>query len=191
MKIRNGFVSNSSSSSFVVEIDMSPAELAVDIITCRNWESRDNELIEKIQTKISQLKPNDVPIAFKSCNYDTYIMKINGSLHIETCNNHPWWDVIDEYRLPYPGEPLYDDGSIHHLTDFYWPEYDVRGRTPQYDGLKKLVEEENLNIDPFDLAYCSKCGMDRIFIKEALTCPKCNEVVFPLQSTSDPYIYMI
>ena len=105
MKTREGFVSNSSSTSFIVRAGAYPNlfSLAQDMILCRFrtdysedgkhekkifW--KDNgELIDKIEKAKTKMNP-DMGISFPTSNYDTYIMKVGGYYAVQTCNNHQW-----------------------------------------------------------------------------------------------------
>jgi hypothetical protein len=137
MKIRQGFVSNSSSSSFCVKRSKYPtaADLAQDMVLCRGWEN-DEELFQKIED--CKDKEN---IAFNTCNFETYIATYDDVYTVQTCNNHNWWESIDGMCYDYP-EELEEKGRdwgeahdyCHHNLgkekDFYWPEYDLMGSKP-------------------------------------------------------------
>jgi len=102
MKIRNGFVSNSSSSSFLINIVdnyNSIGELAKEMILQRDYDD-DQELIEIIDNAIKDQKysGND-SIYFNSCNYNTFIIKLDEEyVFIETCNNVQW--DLDVCNIP-------------------------------------------------------------------------------------------
>ena len=81
MKIRSGFVSNSSSSSFIVNCKDfgSIRDLAIQMIQIRDWENDDDD-IRAINNL--ELDP-DHPLSFSTCNYDTYIAK-DGDYYLVT-----------------------------------------------------------------------------------------------------------
>ena len=91
MKIRNGFVSNSSSSSFILRKGgefNNAQELAIHML----GDIGKQNLIDLI--KKSSKDPN-TNIAFHSCNYDTYIATVDDLLLVQTCNNEDW-SIHDE-----------------------------------------------------------------------------------------------
>ena len=96
MKIRNGFVSNSSSSSFIIndnEEFSSVFDIAEYMIPCRDMYENTDELLKRL--KESDKHP-DTPINFGSCNYDTFIYKHKDIYLVRTCNNHEW-GKLDQY----------------------------------------------------------------------------------------------
>jgi len=146
MKIRNGFVSNSSSSSFVVA--QSPEcktvfDVARTMIPARGW-TNDKVLINKLnQLENGPLKMNpDTPILFNSCNFETYIFKVDDIIFVETCNNHDWdnyidcfWggdnklimDVFNQYVDEDYKDDFYPFQLMHKLDiEFYFLELDLR-----------------------------------------------------------------
>ena len=98
MKIRNGFVSNSSSSSFIISDKKFPTvrSLATYMIKQKIKESRFNreedEYINYDKEYMNNLQNVDenYPVSFPSCNYDTYIRKIGDCYLVATCNNTDW-----------------------------------------------------------------------------------------------------
>jgi hypothetical protein len=104
MKIRNGFVSNSSSSSFVISDEKFPTvrSLAKYMLKRKLKESEDedyswkDEAIEEDSKymKILEKIDENSPVSFPSCNYDTYIKKVGDCYLVATCNNTDWklWD---------------------------------------------------------------------------------------------------
>jgi len=135
MKIRQGFVSNSSSSSFVIEAANKQTVLSVafDMVPARNWDNRDTELQEKL---LSFNGDPDTPIAFKSCNYDTFIIKEKNLIFVDTCNNHPWYDFINYRRATQEEmrsiglDDFWEDFALQKLQRYYWwPEYNFFAKT--------------------------------------------------------------
>lgn len=105
MKIRNGFVSNSSSSSFIIstkdfENVRSLATYMINKKIEEYEEYRDNgEDVDNFdKTLIERLQNIDENqnVSFPSCNYDTYIRKVGNYYLVATCNNTDW--DLDEYN---------------------------------------------------------------------------------------------
>ena len=136
MKLRNGFVSNSSSSSFLIKVDdFFPHTLAVasymvgkmydDYIICWNKEHPRKSEINKRLKFLEQYGRENTQIVFKSTNYDTYIQYITDDyIFVDTCNNVEW-DLDDKclHRLPEELGKLdidftYEGPSVYE-TDFY------------------------------------------------------------------------
>jgi hypothetical protein len=106
MKIRTGFVSNSSSSNFIVSTNAYKTvfDLALAMIKIRDEdyvEWSDSERLKylteskNILREIIHGKDPDTPIYFSSCNYDTYIKRVCDGYVVATCNNHRFLNQID------------------------------------------------------------------------------------------------
>lgn len=137
MKIRYGFVSNSSSSSFIVtaDADFNPIEttaqcayhmLKVIIDYYREVpECRETTRKAMVSRRWCRRHWNyDEPIIIPyTVNYDTYIYKHqNRHIIVETCNNHYWDDVLmyepadtDGYFLETFGPSL---SMVKHSIDY-------------------------------------------------------------------------
>lgn len=100
MKTRIGFVSNSSSSSFIVTDNITTAELArsmIDIIEADYLDYPGEKHSKWYQSAVKWLDEHlefDGPIVIPwSCNYDTFLIPKDRNILVDTCNNHPWWDL--------------------------------------------------------------------------------------------------
>ena len=139
MKIRTNFVSNSSSSSFTVKVEnyVTVFDLAQEMVRCREWGERDDKLIEQIDRDGLVLDPN-TPISFSSCNYDTYIVRMESVYVVQTSNNHDWEQLIP-CRHDFPLVPQsvddydgydneYYEYYLKDLAVFWFPEVRVQGK---------------------------------------------------------------
>lgn len=103
MKVRNGFVSNSSSSSFLVNDRgiKTIGECAYCMIglIAQRYNEREWDFSPAFVYALYWLEQNtqyDDPIMFPwSINEETWIWKNNKGICVDTCNNHPWYDVIE------------------------------------------------------------------------------------------------
>ena len=125
MKIRSGFVSNSSSSSFIVYSNIKTVtKIMHDIIFDEdsNYEEPEekkirSELKKTIEKNIKKaLQRKDVingkiGIVMPSCNYDTYILQEHKRCIINTSNNYQWpdsWMSNGEDGFNFNGKFFYD-----------------------------------------------------------------------------------
>jgi len=178
MKTRTGFVSNSSSSSFVLEVGK-PFDTALDVaehmIPCRKWDG-DGELLEKIgklrkeglsESARSYSRCGNLPpaICFSSCNHDTFIAKMGNFFLVETCHNHDWnlYDVSVSDIVPHEFLEYFGDDSFYDLPrriPFYHLEYDVVVRRPDCRETK--------------YRWCDTCHDDYWVVGERITCLNCK-----------------
>lgn len=181
MKIRSGFVSNSSSSSFVLTEKSStfnsPIEIAYHMLMERDWPS-DGETLQKLTDMVRSGKiTKGSNLSFKSTNYDTFIYYTGDGklpIGIYTCNNIDWkfpGDIkyADEDAFGYPGT----EGKCFTLIE------------TGFCGIKldeSIIDEilkdiPNIN-NSFDLSYCKSCYTEmwlvKSTIKKSIICPICN-----------------
>jgi hypothetical protein len=120
MKIRTGFVSNSSSSSFVVTAK-STMEVFKKMISLVK---QDYDDYEDGKTAWDRYHGRDVDRFIKAhddgfnegiiipftCNFETFIFPVkDGKAYIESCNNHPWEEVFPEM--------VEDESDCRHSRD--------------------------------------------------------------------------
>lgn len=157
MKFRTGFVSNSSSSSFVFRKDeefKTTLDIAKAIVLLKKWDG-DKALMQKLRS----MGNYNLPIAFRSCNYDTYIAKEGRIFYVYTCNNYPFYNILynDFYNIDIDLNEIEKD--IKENNYFYWPEYNI----------------EVTCID--DYIFCKKCYMEYHRDKNGnIICPSCKEI---------------
>jgi hypothetical protein len=97
MKLRNGFVSNSSSSSFIISNEKFPTvrDLAKYMLNAKiedaKYEKHSNSIKynKKLIKNLNNIDENR-SVSFSSCNYDTYIKKVADCYLVSTCNNTQW-----------------------------------------------------------------------------------------------------
>ena len=117
MKIRNGFVSNSSSMSFIVRNDKykTVKELAKAMIDYRakidDWYKKESGRYKEDLKELNKIKDPNQSIAFYTCNFDTYIYKDGDKFLVETCNNHNCWNFLD-----YEFEDFKVETFFYHLN---------------------------------------------------------------------------
>ena len=111
MKKRNGFVSNSSTSSFIISCDINRIaksmlstviedfsdwyddESKAERTRCQNMHKKWERNLEKALKK-TNVKNGKVGISFPSINQNTYIVMKDGKCYVDTCNNHQWDDIV-------------------------------------------------------------------------------------------------
>ena len=144
MKTRHGFVSNSSSSSFIVhEPKRTTAQIMRDMLKLVRNEWKEEKYNTRKITKIIkwlQAHPRkDIPLVFpNTCNYETWVFKNANGMDtlIETCNNHDCnWESMD---FDYRGEDEYDEDMKHMKTLKFLDLSDMKEKT--YDEYNKEWE---------------------------------------------------
>lgn len=125
MKIREGFVSNSSSASFICPVFPfgSVFNLAREMLLIRNldWNSFEpgdytGELI-KLDQAVELGINNDTPVQFSTTNYDTYIRIVDGYLHVDTCNNINWEPL---YEFTADIQNYGEEGAPSDIKEYYF-----------------------------------------------------------------------
>ena len=136
MKTRLGFVSNSSSSSFILNLknDKQFEKKLNDLVKClaedrQSWNDEPEDKIEynKVMNAYKRLKrlpiwsdilSGKLGIQFPSCNYDTYIIAIADKLYCSTSNH------VQSFK---------DDGDWQYV-DEGWED-----SNPEYDALDSII----------------------------------------------------
>ena len=192
MKIRSGFVSNSSSSSFVLSNKTyfsSPIEIAYHMIMERDWPG-DGELLQKLTDMVRSGKITEqTNLSFNSTNYDTYIYHTDKKLSpiaIYTCNNIDW---------KFPDDIKWHDDDLADGSTGY---SGVQGKNftsieTEFEGIRlsdnqTLEISSELSVSSFSL-YCESCYIERWLVKkvfqDSIVCPICGSV-FCIKDLTNP-----
>ena len=165
MKTRNGFVSNSSSSCYIIREDIgSIARNMLDIVILdfSEWDNespsqrrRDQELYntwrQNLETSLENgiIANNAVGVTFPSCNYDTYIVMVDGVCYITTANNHTW-----DINAP---NSEYNDNENELIHDMFEGRFVFNLR----NGLIHTMREYDFGDEKkLEGLICAKCGRD-------------------------------
>ena len=139
MKFREGFVSNSSSTSFIVSASTTTevfkqmmAAWAKDTLNQKEWHDAGIKSVMKFLDTIPYDFNGGIRIPF-TCNYETYICPaINNKSYVMTCNNHDWsglnivkyYGGADEGDFPTPNILFTDINTGLRLTYNQFTELD-------------------------------------------------------------------
>ena len=179
MKIRTGFVSNSSSSSFIIsdKTFKSVRDIATYMIN-RKYEkyindgSRDNKYYKYMNKEhdlyLNMLKNIDEnkPVTFRSCNYDTYIKKVADCYLVSTCNNEDW----DLWQF---NTKLTEDAKSELIKIRQKYKEDNEDDEDDLNSIDSLLEDDN-EFYAFDNDYYS-LDFQIIGIESSESCPKCKK----------------
>ena len=139
MKIRTGFVSNSSTASFVADLDIYGSVITLAkkmlkiIIEDEDGLLQDKDELNYYKKLLKKLKKAeklginpDTPVMFHSINFITFIVKKEDGYHVDTDNNTVWDDFMDGLGFGF-GDPdaTFD---LYDKHQFYILEYDLMGR---------------------------------------------------------------
>lgn len=181
MKIRYGFVSNSSSSSFIISKVGYPTvfSLALAMLAIRNsegWTVKHKEE-RKIKLAIARNLTHNVPVTFQTCNYDTYIMPKDNSYMVSTCNNHSWYS-LEPFMIHSGGG--HDEGEFREeesKTCFWCIREGILGTPISNLEVENLVRQGVLNKH-----WCDKEGHFDTWCRltdGTIVCPTCWHKAHP------------
>jgi len=160
VKIRTGFVSNSSSSSFVITDSgiKTTAETAWMMLSVVLEDICDREAdfdswIKEVGRALKFLESNlnlDEPITFPwSINEETYIWKNSeDKICVDTCNNHPWYEEI---KYAFSGDDWKWDPEPNSMDCWHEVEYlnlDTMEKSLRNDWSAKHKRGEGWKLEP-------------------------------------------
>ena len=176
MKKRIGFVSNSSSSSFVIRKGNgfnNTKDIAKYMFEYIEWLNDEGK--EKLIKILDSVK-DDENLFFHTTNYDTYIRYIKEFYIIDTANNHDWGDDLIDNSMnsipdKYKNYISLDWGEVEYVNnddyecDFYSLPHDIKFKRLHWD-----------NKIPYENRICKKDNHyeDKLHINGKLYCPICD-----------------
>lgn len=172
MKIRNGFVSNSSSSSFIInaEGDLSTVkDVAMYIITTilkEGWQNYDNEI--KCLDKMSD---SDTPVFFNTGGDETYIRKHDGKIVISTTQNVHFQEIENKSLEK---NQISEDYYYKKFNDFLILEHNFFGRHIYIDNCPNCCRAMSKGWIFKNNNKLCECQLNKILRSEKLH--KINEV---------------
>lgn len=169
MKIRKGFVSNSSSSSFIIDGNKyTCVDIALQmskILYAENEEmpdgSNQSDNLEIIKKNLEKLENKNIPIFIQCCD-DILIVKVEDKIYVEGSYHYEWdLDYIKSGEECEYSEMMED-------AKFYFPLYDNK-----FFG--KLVDSStNHKYNEKWIYSCKKCGCRYIELEDGtIFCPDC------------------
>jgi hypothetical protein len=194
MKVRRGFVSNSSSMSFITRSEAYPSvfaiarrmlEIQLDTYldddygyNTRPLNDREYEWIERLQGLIDKLNeleafgmdPN-TPVKIPSINFDSYIVRRGNRYYCNTSNNHCQWEDLDGIERRIHDDSDEDDRFYLPAQHFF---YDVqmdimmkRLGWREYPSEVRWCKHEHENGQPYTI--------ERIMLESGeIVCRKCD-----------------
>ena len=197
MKIRNGFVSNSSSSSFILRFGDENFPDTVSIAESMlkdkyadygydgytGWQETAAKAFKNIE-KLKKAGDPYIPIYFSSCNYNTYIIPLTTEyVLVETCNNTNW-SVSDSDSVVHSGIPeevmkRYPKSDGYGGNELYireGDEVDEYGETISviYNKAFYLVEYGVEMVTPPGYKSCDTCYNDVWYFGGKEYCMNCD-----------------
>lgn len=136
MKIRNGFVSNSSSSSFIIKTDnrfKTIYDVSKFIMNdmMSQWSNDDIDYSEELRT-LEQLKDKNTPVFFDS--YDgSYIRKFKDYIIVSSTQHYNYYKINSEIV------------DFKNIVEDYFKELSYIDEDYPEDGVHEIKSQENFN----------------------------------------------
>jgi hypothetical protein len=176
MKIRYGFVSNSSSSSFLLKLDSDipntftvAKKMLYDKYMCYGQD----DLIDNLSQIIVDDVDLNIPIFFRSTNYDTFIIPLfDEYVFVDTCNNISW-DSIDSNTVRLTEQlkdKLKENGFCHDGEDIYDLDH-IFLKKKELEYL--LIEEGGFKLKKSS-DRCKECYGDKFIYNGKSYCFNCS-----------------
>lgn len=166
MKIRNGFVSNSSSSSFVIKLKAykDVFSLAQAMIKIRDEEDGGFKTPSPSLKEFAKKFDRNCPVSFRTMEFDTYIYRTNDGYVVNSCHNHNWSKLMG--------------------ISYFWNEDNIP--TPEeekmVETMSKEFNDEFLFLEIGEIGkitknWCKECWGDFIAVKDSnkIICSGCKK----------------
>jgi len=170
MKIRNGFVSNSSSSSFVIDASKyTCVDIALQMVKTLELEDdstnkkKSKERYKTIRKNLKNLVNQNTSI-FIECSDDIHIVKSDDKIYVDASYHYEW--NLDYIEQGEEGE----FSNIIYQGDFYFPLHNNKylGKLASGDSYPQYKEQW--------VYSCKNCHCRLIELKDGLVmCPNCKK----------------
>jgi hypothetical protein len=202
MKTRNGFVSNSSSSSFIIRNgdigSVATSMLNTVIDDFGDWdrdegETSENPTYDKWRDNLKEALDNPkvengkIGITMPSCNYETYIFKKGKDIYVSTANNHAWeWEELGATERGY-GADDGDQDLVHRYVDDQ-EYFNIKNKL--IHSKRKWEDDEDTNFSDKTKRKCCSCKNyhgEYVMAGKKKVCAECFEGIIGENRTLESY----